>query len=1399
MTISASKVNRSIWVGNAVYKLKKAQSPETTALARYLLLQYASQPNFSAALAINNLAQAESQFNALYSVNPNIQKGNGRGDFDSINSMYAILANIPSVSIRTAVGSEQLNWARPDFRISLQPQELLLQQAGQYFSYTRLASYRTNTIQQLYDLAQKNMSVAAVVNTFFGPTFNASISDTAKLIASNNTDFAAGSVATKIIGNLDNVGNLIGVDFHQTAADQLNSIKQASDNALSILGTIDALQSKFTDFMNDPIAQNMVSGWASGEQAQDGAILDTASSGIYLLSSLCGASGNATLSDFGTKIAAIGNAAAEIAGSISTVVQQASDFINTVAEIGDIGMSLMTGDIFGAALDAFGMFGGSGPSQDAQVLQGLQDIKNQIAGLQQNMNARFDRIDQKLDQIYTTMTNYFNTTYQMIGDLQRTADDIRLQVGEIRTDLFTFQSNLDRLQVNMYNLISASNHNDLYQQINYIINYKINNPASNPLSYKDFYTYYNDFYNFGTSTSFSAPEVAGDVPGGTPPNTRAFDDKSLVKELTSFPLEDNVDYLLRLYIGAANASSSHPQLPTLTSSDIVPNPRDWELSSEAILRLFSDWPANYKAMSSLPGWQPSALTFPQGTLYAVEDVGKRLQADIGKITLVNGNPNTQLFGFLKGKYSQNFQAFQNEAASESAQILKTNNISSGLQLYDPCDTSGYTVTHSTWFLSQPQYTNGSFGVWTYQPFFGDTSFIPYYYKLLEMMHVGWIQYYIYVNDGLTDPNNENSHAFQFIVYAQFENSGFTPGTGFSDRHLNPTTYFGHGGETVIASKGVRYSTGGFVDPVSYYNSNFGQIWSDFNNSNNVGYGWYDPNNSPLNYDNSNEVYDEESNRLVNLQKADCANVLTNLHAVGPLSDAALALDGTKELTKSYIALGLSRTLESSDLLRSLLYGSQSLVDRSQVEDSYINALSYLQQTNTAIYYNPFDKAALDEYSRLSTLFDTVISSRLTQIGQTGRTEPQKLVDTALNRIKVYERIGQLNAMAGSSLKLSTSTVSGGDSLSGTVTLPNPAPAGGATFALTSASSSVILPPTVTVPAGYSQVTFTIGTTAPPSLQSTTVQATMDVSSVAPLTVLPPKVVKVYPFPVKPIPGGTLCYLVIYLDHKAGPSGETVNLVSDHPEVMSVPTTVKIPPGLQYRAFNIPAAGVDATTTVHISANITGTPATVGVVNVVPVSSIGKVYVVPSGPVIGGNKASLALDLVGKAGPSGVKVTLSSSAPNAAINAPIILTIPAGATSLTYSIPTYGVDSPVSVTLQAKVGNGPVTTGSLLVNPANAITSVYSFPKGTPVIGGNPMEIVVYLNGAAGPSGQSALVASNNHDVVLKTPVVVNIPPGAKSSYVKVPTSTVMSSTVVTLTATLSGGPSTSGTVTVVPK
>ncbi|HZH99373.1 MAG TPA: hypothetical protein VEX38_10415, partial [Fimbriimonadaceae bacterium] len=63
----------------------------------------------------------------------------------------------------------------------------------------------------------------------------------------------------------------------------------------------------------------------------------------------------------------------------------------------------------------------------------------------------------------------------------------------------------------------------------------------------------------------------------------------------------------------------------------------------------------------------------------------------------------------------------------------------------------------------------------------------------------------------------------------------------------------------------------------------------------------------------------------------------------------------------------------------------------------------------------------------------------------------------------------------SSITANPSTVKGGQSTTGTVTLSAPAPAGGAVVTLSSGSSAITVPGTVTVPAGASSVTFTITT------------------------------------------------------------------------------------------------------------------------------------------------------------------------------------------------------------------------------------------------------------------------------------------------------------------------------------
>jgi hypothetical protein len=69
----------------------------------------------------------------------------------------------------------------------------------------------------------------------------------------------------------------------------------------------------------------------------------------------------------------------------------------------------------------------------------------------------------------------------------------------------------------------------------------------------------------------------------------------------------------------------------------------------------------------------------------------------------------------------------------------------------------------------------------------------------------------------------------------------------------------------------------------------------------------------------------------------------------------------------------------------------------------------------------------------------------------------------------------VSAPALSTLSLSPSSVKGGTSSTGTVTLTGPAPSAGVVVALSSNSSYASVPSSVTAPGGASSATFTINT------------------------------------------------------------------------------------------------------------------------------------------------------------------------------------------------------------------------------------------------------------------------------------------------------------------------------------
>jgi hypothetical protein len=89
-------------------------------------------------------------------------------------------------------------------------------------------------------------------------------------------------------------------------------------------------------------------------------------------------------------------------------------------------------------------------------------------------------------------------------------------------------------------------------------------------------------------------------------------------------------------------------------------------------------------------------------------------------------------------------------------------------------------------------------------------------------------------------------------------------------------------------------------------------------------------------------------------------------------------------------------------------------------------------------------------------------------------------------------------LSAASLTMNPSTVTGGSMSTGTVTLNSPAPAAGAVVALSSNSSFVTVPGSVTVPSGGTAASFTASTTAVQASVSATISATLGATVTAPL-------------------------------------------------------------------------------------------------------------------------------------------------------------------------------------------------------------------------------------------------------------------------------------------------------------
>jgi hypothetical protein len=195
------------------------------------------------------------------------------------------------------------------------------------------------------------------------------------------------------------------------------------------------------------------------------------------------------------------------------------------------------------------------------------------------------------------------------------------------------------------------------------------------------------------------------------------------------------------------------------------------------------------------------------------------------------------------------------------------------------------------------------------------------------------------------------------------------------------------------------------------------------------------------------------------------------------------------------------------------------------------------------------------------------------------------------------------------------------------------------------------------------------------------------------------------------------------------------------------------------------------------------PASVGV-------SLSSVAVSPAS-VTGGTSATGTVTLSGAAPTGGVSVALESNSTSATV--PPALTIAAGSTNATFNVSTSTVGSSVSATVTASYSGLSQTAPLTITPPAIAISSVAVNPAS--VTGGTSATGTVTLTGAAPTGGTSVALSSNSASATV--PATVTITAGSTTATFNVTTGTVASSVSATLTVSY-GGLSKTAAVTVTP-
>ncbi len=162
--------------------------------------------------------------------------------------------------------------------------------------------------------------------------------------------------------------------------------------------------------------------------------------------------------------------------------------------------------------------------------------------------------------------------------------------------------------------------------------------------------------------------------------------------------------------------------------------------------------------------------------------------------------------------------------------------------------------------------------------------------------------------------------------------------------------------------------------------------------------------TPIPTPNRDAIYSATQQELARVQGVFEARVRSEMTS-GSLKASALRLAGGRKLVESFVALGMPQALANDDLLRSLMYSNQALIDDQQVMAAYSRSLNLTPGTTGTISdvdltINPRVELMATAQKRYQALGKLSPTRYMDAISAKTYSEPIELVNTTRLRMKL---------------------------------------------------------------------------------------------------------------------------------------------------------------------------------------------------------------------------------------------------------------------------------------------------------------------------------------------------------------------------------------------------------------